>query len=63
MIGGVVRKKKMGNAISKWVQQWHNMLDPLSLLSKGENVYKFPSITKGDIVENIVFIHVKGVHE
>ena len=34
---------------------------PLSLLSKGENVKKFPSMLKGDIVENIVVIDVKGV--
>ena len=36
---------------------------PLSLLSKGENVYRLPSIPKGDIIEYIVVIDVKGVHE
>ena len=39
---------------------------PLSLLSKGENVYRFPSMPKGEIVgrfEYIVVIDVKGVHE
>ena len=32
---------------------------PLSLLSKGENVYMLPSMPKGDIFENIVVIDVK----
>ena len=39
---------------------------PLSLLSKAENVFRFPSIPKGEIVgrfEYIVVIDVKGVHE
>ena len=34
---------------------------PLSLLSKGENVQMLPSMPKGDIVEYIVVIDVKGV--
>ena len=36
---------------------------PLSLMSKGENVHRLPSMPKGDIVEYIVVIDVKGVHE
>ena len=35
---------------------------PLSLLSKGGNVYELPSITNGGIIEYIVFIDVKGIH-
>ena len=39
---------------------------PLSLLSKGENVYRLPSMPNGDIVDKIwviVVIDVKGIHE
>ena len=34
-----------------------------SLLSKGQNVYIFPSIPKGEIVDIVVFIDVKRVPE
>ena len=32
------------------------------IIFKGENVSRFPSMPKGEIVEYIVFIDVKGVH-
>ena len=36
---------------------------PLSLFSKGGNVYMFPSMPKEDIVEYIVVIDVKSIHK
>ena len=57
MTVGVVRKKKRQEIINRITGYL------LSSLSKGENVYMLPSMPKGDIVENIVVIDVKGVHE
>ena len=55
----------MGSYEKKERQETLNTLTgyPLSLLSNGENAYMLPSMPKGEIVKNVVFIDVKGVHE
>ena len=60
MIGGVVGKKKTGNPISKWVQQYRL---PFVIVVKGGESLDVSINAKGEIVENIVFIDVKGVQE
>ena len=52
------KRRKTRNPISKCVPQWHKRLS-FVIVFKG----MLPSMPKGEIVDNIVVIDVKGVQE